>query len=144
MGAIWMGKDRKMAPRRDYPRGQVSGMARWLTRRGKGFSGATGTAAGARRHPFIVAIAVLFLLGLSVPLSVQAISGLNRNPHPTLANNYNDLQDLRRVAGDGSRVRPRIGSGNDTISGQVTDASNGSPLSGVTVYLSDVPQPCNH
>jgi len=86
----------------------------------------------------------VLLIALTLPLTVYAVSDARRNPQPTASNNYNDVQDLLRLHRSGSGIRPNIASGSDTVSGHVTDASTGAAISGATVYLSDVPSPCNN
>jgi len=86
----------------------------------------------------------LILIALALPVSVHAVIDARSTPHPTLSNNFNDVQDLSRLHGHGTGVRPRIASGSDTISGRVVDASTGASVANSTVYLSDVPSPCNN
>ncbi len=86
----------------------------------------------------------LLLVAIGLPLTAHAVGDASRDPHPTASNNYNDVQDLLRLHKSGTRIRPNIASGSDTISGRVTDASTRAGISGVTVYLSDVPSPCNN
>ncbi len=86
----------------------------------------------------------LILIALALPVSVHAVIDARSTPHPTLSNNFNDVQDLSRLHGHAAGARPRIASGSDTISGRVVDASTGAGVANSTVYLSDVPSPCNN
>jgi len=86
----------------------------------------------------------LILIALALPVSVHAVIDARSTPHPTLSNNFNDVQDLSRLRGHAAGARPRIASGSDTISGRVLDASTGAGVANSTVYLSDVPSPCNN
>jgi len=140
-GAIEMAKGRqKMVDGREQSRG-TGGCSPSSTSIGR--TGPTGRRPRVKGR-FVRFLIPLLLVAFGLPLTVHAVGDASRNPQPTASNNYNDVQDLLRLHRSGTGIRPNIASGSDTISGRVTDASTGAGISGVTVYLSDVPSPCNN